>query len=128
MNLFEKATRKKIRYITNVGNLSTEDLWDMSLDVLDGIAQTLNKQVKEGEGESFIEAKKPTAAFCEIKNKLDVVKRVIEVKLIEKAAAEKAVATRAKKARAMEILEKRQDSALEDLSDEDLKELAGVDE
>ena len=126
MTLFEKATRAKYRFNTTHGNIGTEDLWDLPLETLDTLAQDLNKQVKEGEGESFIQERKPTRAFCELKNRLDVVKRIIEVKLGDKDAAEKAAKTRAKKQRALEILEKRSDESLEELSDEELKEMAGV--
>lgn len=126
MTLFEKATRKKIRFATELGNLSVEDLWDLPLENLDRVAQKLHKEVKEGEDESFITDAKPTLAFLETKTKFDVIKRVIEVRLIEKEAAEKAAKTRAKKAKALEELEKRQDRALEDLSDDELRELAGI--
>lgn len=44
--MFEKASRIKLRYSTNRGVLSVEDLWDLSLEQLDPIAINLNKSLK----------------------------------------------------------------------------------
>ena len=44
--MFEKASRIKLRYSTNRGVLSVEDLWDLSLEQLDPIAINLSKRLK----------------------------------------------------------------------------------
>ena len=50
MNIFEMATRKKIRFNSPQGDLSTEDLWDLPLSSkvngkanLDDIAKDLHR-------------------------------------------------------------------------------------
>ena len=45
MELFEIATRNKYRFPFK-GWISTEDLWDLSVQNLDGIFKTLNKEFK----------------------------------------------------------------------------------
>ena len=46
MNLFEVAVREKYRFPYN-GMISTEDLWDLSVNALDSIFKTLNKDKKK---------------------------------------------------------------------------------
>jgi hypothetical protein len=123
MTPFERATKQKLRFDTAVGLVSVEDLWDLPLEQLDKLAQTLHKEVESGEEVSFIEAKKPTAAFTELKLKFDVVKCIIEVRMAAKKKLEKAAATKARKAKILEIMEKKQDETLEGKSLEELQAL-----
>lgn len=128
MTPFERATKKKLRFDTQVGLVTTEDLWDLPLKTLDALAKALHKEVKAGEDVSFIEETKPTALFTELKLKFDVVKRVIEVRLAAKKKAEKAVATKAKKQRLMELIQEKQDEDLKGKSLEELQALLNDDE
>ena len=121
LELFEKATRRKIRFNTHVGSITTEDLWDLSLEQLDAIAQDLHKEIKDGETVSFIEAPKISEAYKEAKVKFEVVKRIIEVRLGDKERAEKTAATKAKKQNLLALIEKKQNDSLEGESIEELR-------
>lgn len=121
MDTFEKATRQKLRFATNKGNISTEDLWDLPLVPLDAIAQSLHKQVNEGSSVSFIDAPNTSQEFRLNKLKFEVVKRVIEVRLADKERAEKAAATKAQKQRIMELIDKKKDEGLAEKSVEELQ-------
>lgn len=85
MELFEKATREKVRWETSKGLLSAEDLWDLSLPSLDTIAKAVNKKLKEESEESFISAKSSANKTLELK--LEVLKYIIGVKMAEREAA-----------------------------------------
>jgi len=94
-DLFERASRMKIRFETEKGNIATEDLWDLPLTdlgsggvYLDGIAQGLHKELKDSAATSFVVKKSQTNETCELK--LEIVKRVIDFKLavIEKNQSE----------------------------------------
>lgn len=50
MSIFQQASRSKLRFATQLGNLSTEDLWDLPLTSVKGvslksIATDLQKQI-----------------------------------------------------------------------------------
>lgn len=123
--LFELATRNKMRFPFR-GMISVEDLWDLSLTNLDSVFKTLNAEAKKSEEESLLNTKSKEDE--EISNKIDIVKYIVNVKLKEKRAREDARKNAEMKQRLLEIKAKRQDAALENMSDEDLdKMLAKLD-
>ena len=89
MDIFEKAARKKMRFATSKGDLNSEQIWNLSLNELDVAARMVNSELKGVTEESFIKVE-PDPRAAEIKLQLDVLKRVIEVKLQEKDDREKA--------------------------------------
>lgn len=124
--MFEKATRKKLRFNTANGLLSVEDLWDLPLTHLDKLAVSINKQIKEVGEESFISNKRVpenlTLSF-------DIVKHVIEVKLAEAEAKKIASERKAKREKLLSIIEQKQNEADLTKSIDDLrKELAELEE
>jgi hypothetical protein len=128
MDLFEKATKWKLRYPTPVGNVTTEDLWDLPLTSnkarqpnLNDIAKGLSKQVKAGDEEDFVDPK--VEPDKELKAAFEVVKHVISVKIRHRDAAEKAQETKQKKARILELIAKKQDEALAEKSEDELRAL-----
>lgn len=85
-NLFEKATREKYRFASNKGDLTVEELWDLPLSSakgvdLDTVAQKVYKEVKDSEEVSFVKGSNPASTL--LKAKLEVVKYIIDVKLLE---------------------------------------------
>lgn len=122
--MFEQATRAKIRFETERGLLSVEDLWDLPLQSLrgvnlDDIAVGLDRQLKDSSTVSFVDDAPKTNATLQLK--FDVVKRVIDVKKEEARAAGVAAERRATKARILEIIAKKQDATLENASIEELE-------
>ena len=116
-NLFELATRNKMRFPFN-GLISVEDLWDLSLTNLDSVFKILNAEVKKSEEESLLNTKSKEDE--ELYNKIEIVKYIVGVKLAEKEAKEDEKKNREMKQRLLAIKAKRQNEALENLSDEDL--------
>ena len=123
--LFETATRNKMRFPFR-GTISVEDLWDLSLTNLDSVFKTLNAEAKKSEEESLLETKSKENE--ELSNKIEIVKYIVNIKLEEKKTRENARKNAEMKQRLLEIKAKRQDAALENMSDEDLdKMLAELD-
>jgi hypothetical protein len=130
--MFEQASRLKLRFSTPVGLISVEDLWDLPLTSkvgrahtiighnLDDLARDLSKRVAETE-ESFVE--KPASKDIETNLRFEIVKRVIEVRLEERDKAKAALAKKAKKQKILEILASKEDNAMQDMSEEDLKKM-----
>ncbi len=54
MGNFKLASKQKLRIQTNKGLLSTEQLWDLSLEELDALAVSLEEQHKESGKKSFL--------------------------------------------------------------------------
>lgn len=129
MNIFEQASRKKLRFtgLGANGVLATEDLWALKLEDLDSLAKGYNKSIKDLDEESFIT--KRTTANTELTLKFEIVKHVINVRL-EEAEKKKLAKERAeKRTQLMELIGKKELTALEGKSIEELKaELASLDE
>lgn len=123
--MFEKASRVKLRYSTNRGVLSVEDLWDLSLEQLDPIAINLNKRLKESQTESFIKTR--TKDTTELELKFNIVKHIIDVKLQEQEERTVAAEKKAKRQKILDLMAKKQDAELESKSYEELaKELEAL--
>lgn len=124
-NIFEYATRSKLRFTTARGELSTEQLWDAPLRSADGfnlneIAKVASKAFKSATEESFVETTK-TAAHVRLETALEVVKSIIEVKLAEENAAKKRAENKKEKEQLLEILAEKQAGKLSALSESELK-------
>lgn len=119
-NIFEYAVRNKVRFPFK-GMISVEDMWDLSLTNLDSIYKELNKQVKQSEEESLLSTKENVDVELEVK--IAIVKHIVSVKLAEKEAREKALENKEKRQKIMAILAARDEKALENASDEDLKKM-----
>ena len=120
VNLFEVATRENYLFPFK-GMINVIDLWNLSLTNLDSVFKTLNAEVKKSEEESLLNAK--TKEDEELTNKIEIIKYIVNKKLAEKEAREKGKKNKEKRQRILEIKAKRQDEALENMSDEDLDKL-----
>jgi len=109
-NIFEAATRQRLRFPSPSGNLSVEDLWDLTLEGLDAIAITLYKKVKESSEESFIKKQRKGDKKAELQ--LAVVVSIIETKVADAEKAKNAADRKAKREKLMELISSKQDDAL----------------
>lgn len=117
VNLFEVATRNNYQFPFR-GLINVIDLWDLSLTNLDSVFKVLNAEVKKSEEESLLNTKSKEDE--ELSNKIEIVKYIVGVKLAEKEAKEDEKKNSEMKQRLLAIKAKRQNEALENLSDEDL--------
>ena len=96
-NIFEVATRGKYRFPYK-GQITVEDLWDLSVTQLDSIFKTLNAQYKQSKEESLLETKSKEDEVLD--TQIAIVKHIVAVKQQEAAnrLAEKERRTRRSKA------------------------------
>ena len=128
-DIFAEATRQKIRFETAQGCLTAEDLWDLPLTGhkrvhLDGIAVEIYQDLQTQQQVSFVND--PPKANTLLQLKFDVVKQIINVKKAEKLAAEQAAEQAARKNKLLEILARKQDTALEGLSVDELQAMVAT--
>ena len=115
-NIFEEASRLKIRF-SYKGVISTEDLWDLSLEQLDGLYKLLMKEAKQSDEAGLIV---PAKVDSELDIKIELVKHVFNVKKAEVEKRESDALKAAKKQHILEILAKKREDALQDMSEEEL--------
>ena len=126
-NVFEKATRLKLRFDTGKGQLTVEDLWDLPLTStinkanLDEIARSLHKQLKNDDDVSFVDKDKKSDAIVQLK--FDIVKHIIEVRLEEN---EKKAAARANSAKRQVLLQALAERETEDLKNKTPEEIRAM--
>lgn len=105
-NIFENASRAKVRFETNQGQLTTEQAWELSLTNLNSLAKAVNKQLKAEGEEDFIPTaanKRQQALTKQLQLKLDVLKHIIGVKVAEEETAKKRADRRAELSQLKEL-------------------------
>ena len=123
VNVFEVAVRNKLRFDFK-GSQSVEDLWDLSVQDLDSIFKGLSAKLKQASEESLLVAGgKKTKDATETETKIEIIKRIVEVKLAEKAAKDRAKENKAKKDQLLAVLKRKQDQSVENMSEDDIKKL-----
>lgn len=116
INIFELATREKYRFPYK-GMISVEDLWDLDAAELDRVYKHLNKELKATDEESLIEIK---SANVTLNTKIEIVKYIFEVKRAEEEQRTNQMNNARQRQHILEILAKKQDESLQNMSEEEL--------
>lgn len=119
-NLFEGAVRAKYRFPFK-GQITTEDLWDLSLQDLDRVFKALNVEAKQSQEESLLKVRDKQAETLDCK--IEIVKHIVGVKQAEIIAIKEAADRKAQKQRIMEIIAKKEDDTLQNMSLDELKKM-----
>jgi hypothetical protein len=125
-NIFEYASRNKLRFTSLRGVLTVEQLWDVPLRSTDGfnlnaVARAANEAVKAANEENFVGPTARTTAQVQLESALEIVKYVIDVKLADEAAAKKRVENKAKREKLLVALQEKEDGKLSEMSVRELK-------
>ncbi|WDS51122.1 hypothetical protein SeF3a_039 [Salmonella phage SeF3a] len=121
--MFDQATRLKLRFNSNKGLLSVEQVWDLNLNALNELAKDLSRQVKEAasDEEDFIGVK--SAVDSQLQLRFDIVNAIIGVKLKERDESATAAERKANNQAIMELIQRKKQQELEGLSVEELEKL-----
>lgn len=126
--LFEKASRKKLRFISPKGLLTVEELWDLPLTSqvgkasLDMLAVEQHKKVSDSSvGLSFVIEK--TTVNEDEQLRMDILLHIIKVRMEENATNRAAADRAAEKQKIMRLIAEKRDEALSQSSIEDLEAL-----
>lgn len=119
MDMFERATRARLRFPSVVGFLSTEDLWDLPLRAqrnnkpdLDGVAREIYAEL-QAIGQTDAGDDRPNPRQSELALALDVVTHVINIREADAARAAKATQRKQKSLASALGAEVRMDEKLE---------------
>lgn len=121
MELFKLAAKEKYRFPFR-GNISVEDLFDLTTSQLDVVYKELKSQVKES-SDSLL--KEVSTEDKELKNKIEIVKTIFEDKMTEATQKEQALAEKQRKERIKELIAQKKDKDLADKSIEELEAMLG---
>lgn len=117
-NLFEMATRSKMRFPSTKGELSVEDLWDLSDKDLDVVYKNLKDQEVKSSEESLLDDAnvdpKLTAA-------IGIVKYIFTTKRNERLAEKERINKKLTQKKYIDALSKKQDEAIEKMSEAELR-------
>lgn len=121
MELFKLAAKEKYRFPFR-GNISVEDLFDLTTSQLDVVYKELKSKVKES---SVSLLKEISTEDKELKNKIEIVKTIFEDKKTEAVQKEQALAEKQRKERIKELIAQKKDQDLVDKSIEELEAMLG---
>lgn len=119
MDNFKLATKHKLRFSTPKGSLSTEQLWDLSLNALDSLAVELDEQMQQSGKKSFL--KKTTQEDKVLKLQFDIVLEIMNTKNEEMQAASKAKEIKEHNDKIIALIAEKQDESLKGMSIEELQ-------
>lgn len=125
-NIFELASRLKLRFSSTRGEMTAEQLWDIPLTAsngfsLDCIAKDINRGLKESAEESFVSTARKSAESSRNEIALAVVKRVIEYKIAKQQEAQDKTARAAEREQLLSILAEKQTEGIKQLSIDEIQ-------
>lgn len=118
--LIQKAVRKKLRFTTLKGEVSVEDLFDLTLADLNEVAKHYNREVKEVEEEDFL--KETSVANTDVLLRFNIAVYVLNIKKQEKEDQIKSLENKEAKDKLLSALSRKQDRAMEEMSEAEIQE------
>lgn len=113
MNIFEKASKEKIRFNTSQGMLSTEQLWELKLTPLAKIVRALKKELNKDNDDELSFLDSTVIVDKTVQLKFEVAKSVY-ISLKEEVDAEKTkIADKEHNAKIDAVIAKKQDKDLD---------------
>lgn len=124
-DLFILASRKKYRFPSDKGDLTTEQLWDVPLTSrngysVDNIAIAVNRELRSLQEESFVQ-NRSNPRRSELQNMLDILKEVIAIRQAESEQATELAKKQSQKKVIQEAIERKRQQNLESMSLEELE-------
>jgi len=127
-NIFEQASRKKVRFNTPKGELTVEQMWDLPLTSavenkanLDATARVVNRELRSISEDSFVETV-PNARKELLELQLEILKYMIATRKAENEAVKLKAEKKAELDRLSEILLNKKDQELSNLSVEQIEQ------
>lgn len=117
--MYKKAAQIKLRFQAAQGNLTVEDLFDLTESQLDKLYQFYSAKLESQKGKGLIE--KPTKEDVLTNLRLEIIKDVFETKVAKREALTEASEKAQKRQKLADIIARKQEAHLEDKSLEELQ-------
>lgn len=121
--MYKQASKLKLRFVTSVGVLSTDQLWDLSQTNISNAIKAVKKVLKKNDDDelSFLEDTK----VVDVENQLrfDILKDIYLTKKKEAEELRNVAETKEHNQKILSLIAEKQDSKLKDMSIEDLEKL-----
>lgn len=118
--MFEMAIRNKFRFPFK-GLISSEELYDLSVENLDIIFKSLNSEIKKAKEESLLDIK--TSEDKILQAKIEIVKYIVSIKLEEKRIKENEKKNKEERQKILSIIANKQENELQNKSIEELEKM-----
>lgn len=119
--MYKEASKIRLRVESQLGLLSVEQLWGLSLPQLDELAVSLEENVDKSVRKSFITEMPKEDKVAKLK--LDIVIDILETKVASSKAATTRMETKAHNDKINTLIAEKKDNTLKDMSVEDLEKL-----
>ena len=119
--MYKQASKLKLRFQTSKGSLSIEQLFDLSLEELDSLAVSLEKEYKASGKKSFL--MKKSVKDKALKLRFNIILDILETKLEEVNTLSNANEIKKQNSKIDEIIARKQDLAMENMSIQELEKL-----
>ncbi len=132
MEIFKKASKKKLRFNTNRGVLSVEQLWDLSKDEIRQLVIKAREAAKKSSGEvadtelSFLDTPKAKATDDELR--FEILKDIYLTKKSAEEKAQKRAEIKENNKKILDLIARKQDEALEKKSISQLEKMLESDD
>lgn len=133
MEIFKKASKKKLRFNTNRGVLSVEQLWDLSKDEIRQLVIKAREAAKKSSGEvsdtelSFLDSPAKTKATDD-ELRFEILKDIYLTKKSAEEKAQKRAEIKENNKKILDLIARKQDEALEKKSISQLEKMLESDE
>lgn len=121
MNIFEQASREKLRFESDKGLIATEGLWSFSVEKLNSMAVAVYNELKQYSETSFMRNTTKAAGQAAQELRLEILKHILAAKEKEAEDRNEAATRRAKKAVLQEALLVKQNQAIQNMTKEEIE-------
>lgn len=133
MVIYKKASKKKLRFSTNRGSLSVEQLWDLPKEEIRQLVIKAREAAKKSSGEvndtelSFLDAPVKTKATDD-ELRFEILKDIYLTKKSAEEKAQKRAEAKENNKKILDLIARKQDEALEKKSIKELEKMLETEE
>jgi len=121
MHIFMRAAKRKLRFTSDKGTLSTECLWDLGLDDLNALVVRLRDEAKETEADGYLDELSEAKVDTAVKLRFEVAEAIIKARVAEVKERNKTAENKIERDSLMAVIARLEAKELEETDIETLK-------